>query len=60
MASAIVQGAPEVEPSDELSEEDDRMLRDYYAIDHADFEVRTDNDSYAARVPDAEGQVRKI
>ncbi len=55
-----VQDAPEVEPSDELSAEDDRMLRDYYAIDHADFEMRTDNDSYAAQVPDEEGQVRKI
>ncbi len=55
-----VRGSPEVEPSDELSGEDDRMLRDFYAIDHGDFEVRTDNDSYAAQVPDAEGQVRKI
>ena len=55
-----VQDSPEVEASDELSEEDDRMLRDYYAIDHADFEVRSDNDSYAAQVPDAEGQPRKL
>ncbi len=55
-----MQGSPEVEPSDELSDGDDRMLRDYYAVDHADFEQRTDNDSYASRVPDAEGQPRKL
>jgi PRC-barrel domain len=55
-----VQDSPEVDSTDELSAEDDRMLRDYYAIDHADTELRTDNESYAARVPDAEGDLRKI
>src|SRR5690348_12061210 len=38
-----VQSAPEIEAGDELSEGDDRALRDYYAIDLADQEVRTDN-----------------
>jgi len=52
--------APEVEAADELSEQDDRALRNYYAIDLADQEVRTDNESYAAQVPDAEGAPRQV
>jgi len=54
-----VQSSPEVEPEDELSSETDRILRDFYAIDHADQEIRTDNDSYAANVPEAGGEPRK-
>ncbi len=52
---------PEVEPGDELSEEDDRLLRDFYAIDHADQEIRSgeNEESYAAQVPDTEGPLRK-
>lgn len=53
-------GSPEIEPGEELSEEDERALRDYYAIDLADQEVRTDNESYAAQVPDADGSARRI
>jgi PRC-barrel domain len=55
-----IKEAPEVEQEDELSEEDDRMLRDYYAIDHADQEFRTEGESYASKVPDAEEPPRKI
>jgi sporulation protein YlmC with PRC-barrel domain len=50
-----VQSTPEVEPADELSPEDDRALRDHYGIDRADHEQRTDNESYATRVPDGPG-----
>jgi hypothetical protein len=49
-----ISSAPEVEADDELSEQDERALRDYYAIDLADQEMRTDNESYANRVPDEE------
>ena len=55
-----INSAPEIEPEDELSEEDERALRDYYAIDLADQEVRTDNESYANRVPEEEGEASKI
>ena len=55
-----IERAPEVDPADELSPEDDRRLRDFYAIDLADQEVRTDNDSYAERVPDGDGPARRL
>jgi hypothetical protein len=45
-----VQSSPEIEPEDQLSAENDRILRDFYAIDLADQEIRTDNESYAANV----------
>jgi sporulation protein YlmC with PRC-barrel domain len=51
-----IQDAPEVEVQDELSEEDDRLLRDFYAIDLADQELRSDNQqTYAKQVPEEEG-----
>jgi len=53
-------GSPEVQPGGELSEEDERALRGYYAIGLADQEVRSDNDSYAAQVPEAEGSARRL
>jgi hypothetical protein len=55
-----ISSAPEVDAEDELSEQDERALRDYYAIDLADQEMRTDNESYANRVPDEEGAASKI
>jgi hypothetical protein len=55
-----IQGAPEIEPQDELSQGDDRALRDYYSIDLADQELRTDNDSYAGQVPAEHGGARRI
>lgn len=49
----FIEAAPEVQDGDELSEEDDNQLRDYYGVDRGDQELRTDNDdSYAAQVPD--------
>lgn len=55
-----IQSAPEVEAGDELSEGDDRALRDFYAIGVADQELRTDNESYAGQVPDEEGPAKRI
>jgi hypothetical protein len=52
--------SPEVQAGDELSEEDDRALRAYYSVGIGDAELRTQNDdSYASRVPDGEGPVKK-
>jgi hypothetical protein len=53
-------GAPQVEPDAELSEQDERALRNYYAIDLADHEVRTDHETYAAQVPDAAGPAHEL
>jgi hypothetical protein len=50
-----VEASPEIEPSDELSVEDDRALRDHYGIDRADQELRDENESYASRVVDGPG-----
>jgi ribosomal 30S subunit maturation factor RimM len=55
-----IQSAPEIEAGEELSQGDDRALRDYYAIDLADQEVRTDNDSYAGQVPDEQGGAQQV
>jgi hypothetical protein len=55
-----VQDSPEVSPEGELSEEQDRELRDYYSVDLGDQELRDSNDSsYAARVPDSDAPVKK-
>jgi hypothetical protein len=59
-SSQHISSSPEVEVEDELSEEDERALRDYYAIDLGDQEMRTDNESYINRVPDEEGSASKI
>ena len=53
-SSKHIQSAPGVEAGEELSEGDDRALRNYYSIDLGDQEIRTDNDSYAGQVPRAE------
>ena len=55
-----IQGVPEIEAGDEIAEQDDRALRDFYAIDLADQELRTDNESYANRVPEGDGRARRI
>jgi hypothetical protein len=52
--------APDLEIDDEVSEEQERALRDFYAIDLADAEQRSDNVSYAAQVPTEEGSARKL
>lgn len=59
-SSQHIQSAPQIEAEQELSERDDRALRDYYAIDLADQELRTDNESYANRVPEEEGSPHQV
>lgn len=55
-----VNDSPEVDAEDELSEEDDHKLRAYYAVGIGDGELRDENDdSYASRVPDEDGPVKK-
>ena len=55
-----IQSSPEIDAGDELSEQEDRALRDYYAIDLADQELRTDNESYANQVPDEDGPATRV
>ena len=59
-SSKHIQSAPEVDPGDDLSEADERALRNYYAIGLGDQELRTDNDSYAGQIPDESGAARPI
>lgn len=53
-------GSPEIDGGGELSEAEEEALRAYYAIGMADQELRTDNDSYAAQVPDGDEQARRL
>ena len=55
-----IHDSPEVEPGGELSEEDDRALRAYYAIGAADQELVENAQSYASQVPDDDSPARKI
>lgn len=55
-----LQDSPEVEASDELSEEDDQSLRNYYAIGLADQEMVQAAQSYASQVPDEHEPAQKI
>jgi ribosomal 30S subunit maturation factor RimM len=59
-SSRHIQSAPDVEAEEELSDGDDRALRDYYSIDLADQEIRTDNESYAGQIQDEDGTARQI
>ena len=52
--------APEVEGGDAISADSDRLLRDYYGIDAGDQETRSDNESYATRVPEEAGAAGRI
>lgn len=52
--------APEVDGDDGISAECDRRLRDYYAIDAGDQEMREDNKSYATRVPEESGSAQRV
>ena len=54
-----IQASPEVSPEGELSEEQDRELRNYYSVDLGDEELRENNNSYAAQVPDSDAPVKK-
>ncbi|MHB8657121.1 MAG: hypothetical protein ACYC91_04075 [Solirubrobacteraceae bacterium] len=56
-----IEDSPEIEAGGELSEEDERHLRDHYGIDRGDQEIRSDNeDSYVTRVPEADGPAKAI
>jgi hypothetical protein len=57
---AHIHESPEVEPGDELSEEDERALRVYYAIGLADQELVENAQSYASQVPDEDEAARKV
>jgi hypothetical protein len=59
-SSDHLQDAPEIEPGDELSEEDDATLRGFYGIDRGDQEIRTDNASYANQVPEGDEPPQKV
>ena len=52
--------APEVGDGDGISAERDRELRDFYGIDTGDQEMRNDNKSYAAVVPEEAGSAKLV
>jgi sporulation protein YlmC with PRC-barrel domain len=55
-----IQESPEADPEGELSEEQDRALRDFYSVDLGDQELRGKNeDSCAAQVPESDAPVKK-
>jgi hypothetical protein len=59
-SSRHLETAPDYDIADEVSDEHERALRDFYAIDLADAEQRSDNISYAAQVPSEEGPARRL
>jgi PRC-barrel domain len=54
-STSHIRQCPEIESTDQISAEDDVLLRDHYGIDRADHEIRTDNESYADQVPQKRG-----
>lgn len=54
-----IKNTPEIENEDEITDEEDRNLRDHYGIDRSDQELRSDNNSYATMVSDQEGTAQK-
>src|SRR5437763_2421496 len=55
-----IEQTPEVDADEGITPDCDRKLRDHYGIDRADQELRSDNDSYATRVPeDEEGTAQR-
>jgi len=52
--------SPEVDADEGISAECDRELRDFYGIDAGDQEMRSDNKSYAARVPENGGGAQSV
>ncbi|HEV3388424.1 MAG TPA: hypothetical protein VG057_05385 [Solirubrobacteraceae bacterium] len=52
--------SPEVDADEGISAECDRRLRDFYGIDTGDQEMRSDNKSYAARVPENGGAAQRV
>jgi hypothetical protein len=57
-SKGYIEQTPEVDSSDGISAESDRQLRDHFGIDTGDQEMRTDNKSYATRVPEEEGTAK--
>jgi hypothetical protein len=51
---------PEIQPADELSEEDEGALRAYYSVGVGDGELTTDNFSYATLVPEEDGPSKRV
>lgn len=51
--------SPEIDAEEGISAECDRALRDFYGIDTGDQEMRADNKSYAARVPENGGAAER-
>ena len=51
---------PEVEASDDLSEEDEHALRGYYSVGVGDGELLSDNLSYATLVPEEDGPSKRV
>ncbi len=51
---------PEIADGDDISVESDRELRDFYGIDTGDQEMRKDNKSYAAVVPEEAGAAKRV
>ena len=51
---------PEVEPADELSEEDESALRGFYSVGVGDGELRSDNHSYATLIPEDAGGSERV
>lgn len=58
-SSQHINDSPEVESEDELSDDEEHALRAYYSVSIGDGELRTDNDSYAAQVPDSDAPSKK-
>jgi hypothetical protein len=52
--------SPEIEVEEEVPKEADRALRNFYAIDLGDQEQRTDNESYAAQIPEGDEPPRRM
>ena len=52
--------SPEVDGDAVISSDCDRRLRDFYGIDTGDQEMRSDNKSYAARVPESGGAAERV
>jgi PRC-barrel domain protein len=58
-SKAKIGDAPEVDASEGISLECDHQLRGYFGIDTGDQEMRSDNKSYAALVPDEPAEAKQ-
>jgi hypothetical protein len=55
-----VASSPEVEATDDLSQEDEHALRGYYSVGVGDGELLSDNYSYATLVPEDDGPSKRV